>query len=284
MTCTLLVSIVACGSSSVGLRTSFRRHILAQPRPTAAAVVGQQRQQQPPPSSVVNHLRNNPWCGYIATVSLGTPPQPFQVLMDTGSANLFVGAVGCKGCMEPLYKPAASSSYNRTGELAMVDWCEGALATDRLALSSTAAIQAVSFGACSKSSVLAPPSEPGVKPNGDAWYNGIFGLGMRALETQSAQIVPPLAVMKQQGLIPKELFSVYLDHKDEHAGEIHWGFIDESKFIGNLTWHPLQPEGEDAQPPSTRGAYVWYKVRTDSIQLGGSVLDTGGQIMTDTGA
>ena len=34
--------------------------------------------------------------GYIATVQMGTPPRDFKVLMDSGSADLWVGAEGCQ--------------------------------------------------------------------------------------------------------------------------------------------------------------------------------------------
>ena len=34
--------------------------------------------------------------GYIATVQMGTPPRDFRLLMDSGSADLWVGAEGCQ--------------------------------------------------------------------------------------------------------------------------------------------------------------------------------------------
>lgn len=34
--------------------------------------------------------------GYIATVQMGTPPRDFKVLMDSGSADLWVGAEKCQ--------------------------------------------------------------------------------------------------------------------------------------------------------------------------------------------
>jgi hypothetical protein len=34
--------------------------------------------------------------GYIATIQMGTPPREFNLLMDSGSADLWVGAEGCK--------------------------------------------------------------------------------------------------------------------------------------------------------------------------------------------
>ena len=33
--------------------------------------------------------------GYIATVQVGTPPQDFKFLMDTGSADMWVGSEDC---------------------------------------------------------------------------------------------------------------------------------------------------------------------------------------------
>lgn len=34
--------------------------------------------------------------GYLATVQIGTPPRKFSVLMDSGSADFWVGAEGCE--------------------------------------------------------------------------------------------------------------------------------------------------------------------------------------------
>lgn len=34
--------------------------------------------------------------GYVAVVQMGTPPRDFHVLVDSGSADLWVGAEGCK--------------------------------------------------------------------------------------------------------------------------------------------------------------------------------------------
>jgi hypothetical protein len=118
----------------------------------------------------------------------------------------------------------------------------------------------------------------------DKWYQGLFGLGMRRLEADADDIVPALTQMKKQGLIDREMFAVYVDHKAENTGEIQWGFADPTKYTGNLTWHKMAPEGEDAQPPSNKGKYVYYTVNTDSIHLGEVQIQGAGSIMTDTGA
>lgn len=34
--------------------------------------------------------------GYVATIQVGTPPRNFSILIDTGSADFWVGGEGCK--------------------------------------------------------------------------------------------------------------------------------------------------------------------------------------------
>ena len=79
---------------------------------------------------------------------------------------------------------------------------------------------------------------------------------MKTLEAESTKIVPPLTKMKEQKYISSELFSVYLDNSKESKGEIHWGFSDQTKYTGSISWHPFAPEKTGKQ----EGKYVYYKV------------------------
>ena len=52
---------------------------------------------------------------YLATIYLGTPPQPATVQIDSGSANLAVNCVGCPNCLNhanPPFDPSLSSTYS----------------------------------------------------------------------------------------------------------------------------------------------------------------------------
>ncbi|KAF9484346.1 acid protease [Pholiota conissans] len=68
-----------------------------------------------------------PDIGYMTEVRIGTPPTTFELLVDSGSADLWVGAVGCRSdaggdCGNHTFLgPHKSSSYNQSKE----DWAIG---------------------------------------------------------------------------------------------------------------------------------------------------------------
>ncbi|KAF8869557.1 aspartic peptidase domain-containing protein, partial [Infundibulicybe gibba] len=64
---------------------------------------------------------------YYGTVSIGTPPQTFRVVLDTGSSDLWVKANPCRTCDPtlPLFDPSSSISFKTMGRRATFHYGSG---------------------------------------------------------------------------------------------------------------------------------------------------------------
>jgi hypothetical protein len=64
---------------------------------------------------------------YIGNVSIGTPPQNFIFLFDSGSNIMWVPIQGCQGtCGTPLFDPNHSSTYNSGSSTMSLTYGSGA--------------------------------------------------------------------------------------------------------------------------------------------------------------
>lgn len=175
---------------------------------------------------------------YYAEISIGTPPQKFQVIYDTGSSNLWVPEKGCVNCgigflnKKNKYDKDVSTSYVVDGSDFSIRYGSGAVsgkyAQDTVTLADDIAIPNQKFA-----------SIHDAKGMGIAYtlshFDGIAGLAFDAISVGGATTIFHNAI--EQGLVEKGMFAFYLG--DSMDGELTFGGYDEDKFTGDLTWVKL---------------------------------------------
>ncbi|XP_024081393.1 aspartic proteinase A2-like [Cimex lectularius] len=182
-------------------------------------------------------LQTNLNTAYYGTISLGTPPQNFTVVFDTGSSKLWIPSSYCKSrnvCSTfPIksflrvygigFYDHKSSTHQLTGKTFQIAYWTGAvagyLAQDTLTIGNMS-VRNQEFGETTLETQA---------PFGWAQFDGIFGLSFQSLSVQD--VVPPFVNMMRQGLVEKGKFSFYLGRNpdDEVGGELVFGGVNEDK-------------------------------------------------------
>ncbi|KAI0023380.1 Asp-domain-containing protein [Xylariomycetidae sp. FL0641] len=204
---------------------------------------------------------------YFSEISIGTPPQDFKVILDTGSSNLWVPSTQCGSIacyLHSKYDSSASSTYKKNGTEFEIRYGSGSLSgfvSQDVMTIGDITVKGQDFAEAT--------SEPGLA-FAFGRFDGILGMGFDRLSVNG--IVPPFYQMVNQKLIDEPVFAFYLS--GENGGddsEVVFGGVDEDHYSGKITEIPLR-----------RKAY--WEVDLDSISFGketadlentGVILDTG---------
>ncbi|CAJ2503878.1 Uu.00g112720.m01.CDS01 [Anthostomella pinea] len=182
--------------------------------------------------------------GYYAQVTVGTPPQPVNLILDTGSSDVWVLDSRANLCnSEALqlyygdclatYDPSQSSTYSLVSDdsfsIQYVDGsgAEGNYIKDNLSIGG-ANITALQMGLAENSTI----------------NSGLLGVGFSANVAATKQYPNIIDMFMQQDLIASEAYSLYLDDLHAETGTILFGGLDTAKFIGELKAVPIQPDAE----------------------------------------
>ncbi|PLB52866.1 aspartic endopeptidase Pep2 [Aspergillus steynii IBT 23096] len=205
---------------------------------------------------------------YFSEIEIGTPPQKFKVILDTGSSNLWVpssecGSIACY--LHNKYDSSASSSHKKNGSEFEIRYGSGSL-------SGYVSQDTVKIGDLEiKDQLFAEAtSEPGLA-FAFGRFDGILGLGFDTISVN--KIVPPFYSLLDQDLLDEAVFAFYLGdaNKEGDSSEVTFGGVDEDHYTGDLIKIPLR-----------RKAY--WEVDFDAVALGDNVaeLENTGVIL-DTG-
>uniref|UniRef100_A0A8C9FSQ6 Peptidase A1 domain-containing protein n=1 Tax=Pavo cristatus TaxID=9049 RepID=A0A8C9FSQ6_PAVCR len=214
---------------------------------------------------------------YVGTISIGTPPQQFSVIFDTGSANLWVPSVYCSSpacANHQRFDPARSSTYRSTAT-SVAAWygtgsMVGVLAYDTVTVS-IQGNQMVGLSQWEPGSFLVHVP-----------FDGFLGLAFPRIAASGA--TPLFDSMMSQGLVAQDLFSIYLTPGTgtpwRNGSFVLFGGIDSSCFTGNLSWIPLT-------------AQTYWQIKVDRITMHGlpiacihgcqAILDSGTSMLAGPG-
>ncbi|EIN09725.1 aspartic peptidase A1 [Punctularia strigosozonata HHB-11173 SS5] len=184
--------------------------------------------------------------GYIATVQIGTPPKDFNMLMDSGSADFWVGAENCQSesggdCgNHNLLGTQSSSTFKASNQQFQVTYGTGNVAgvkiTDNVAIAGLQ-LNAHEFGVAEQESVdFSDDSVP---------FDGIMGLAQSTLSEQ--QVLTPPESLAQAGLINDAIVSYKISRlqDEKNDGEVTFGGLDDTKFDANtlVTFDNVNTQG-----------------------------------------
>ncbi|KAL9560128.1 hypothetical protein MBANPS3_000092 [Mucor bainieri] len=224
-------------------------------------------------SSATNAPVYNMRTEYMATVHIGTPAQAFNVILDTGSSDLWIPSKSCSKnlCPYNAFDPKKSSTYKDLDQpfdiLYGTAYAVGEYGSDSVALSGvTVAHQ--QFAIVNDTRGLYP-STTGSTTQPD----GILGLGYPGLTTGESNYNPLLFNMVKQKLIPKPVFSFSMGGKMANigwTGELTLGGANPDKYTGDIKYVPVIPESQN-------DPYEWWQ----SYGQGITVVSGNGTVAAD---
>eukprot|EP01013_Petalomonas_cantuscygni_P001873 TRINITY_DN11900_c0_g1_i1.p1 TRINITY_DN11900_c0_g1~~TRINITY_DN11900_c0_g1_i1.p1 ORF type:complete len:395 (+),score=111.99 TRINITY_DN11900_c0_g1_i1:42-1187(+) len=203
---------------------------------------------------------------YYGPISVGTPPQNFQVLFDTGSSNLWFPSSKCDDCyFHQKYDHTKSTSYIANGTKWKIQYGSGAangfLSTDQVQIG----------GATVKSTFAEVTDEPGYTFD-VAFFDGIAGMAFQSIAVDN--VTPLWMDLVNQGVIPKASFGFYLNNApmgiSQTGGELTLGGVDPAHYTGNFTYAPLASE-------------TYWLIDVPTITVGGRALGNPFKGVVDTG-
>ncbi|PON91933.1 Aspartic peptidase [Trema orientale] len=186
-------------------------------------------------------LKNYMDAQYFGEIGIGSPPQKFTVIFDTGSSNLWVPSSKCYfsvACyFHSKYKARSSSTYKKNGKSAAIQYGTGAI-------SGFFSEDNVKVGelVVKDQEFIEATKEPGITFL-VAKFDGILGLGFQEISVGNA--VPVWYNMVNQGLVKEPVFSFWFNRNadEEEGGELVFGGVDPNHYKGEHTYVPVTQKG-----------------------------------------
>ncbi|XP_014095013.2 lysosomal aspartic protease [Bactrocera oleae] len=220
--------------------------------------------------SASEQLDNELNMSYYGIITIGTPPQEFLVLFDSGSSNLWVPSSDCPSSNEACqlhnqYDSSASSTYVANDEFFSIAYGTGSLSG--FLSQDTVNVAGLNIQNQVFAQAMLEPGTQFVNAN----FDGILGMAFQSIAVDN--VVPPFYNIWSQGLIDNDVFSFYLarDGSSNQGGQMILGGSDSSLYQGGLTYVPISEPG-------------YWQFSLGGATMGGQILcGFGCQAIADTG-
>jgi len=214
------------------------------------------------PSSVkINDFQN---AQYYGQISVGTPPQNFNVIFDTGSANLWVPnkKVGLIGLLKHKYDSSKSSTYVKNGTEFKIQYGSGPVSGiwsgDKVTIGDLP-IKEQAFAEVENAKGLG-------LAYGIGKFDGILGLGWGRISVDGVET--PFHNIVDQDSLADKVFAFYLGNSA--PGTLVLGGTDQSHYTGDFTYVPLKAED-------------YWRIALDDLKINGKSYTTTKTAIVDSG-
>ncbi|XP_047630248.1 pregnancy-associated glycoprotein 2-like [Phacochoerus africanus] len=201
-------------------------HDLIQNRPTEDSAPQKNISQQP--------LRNHLDMIYVGNITIGTPPQQFSVVFDTGASDTWVPSIYCQSMacvIHNILDPFQSTTFKFSGKIFSLPYGAGTvtgfIGYDTIRVGDLI-IKNQAFG-------ISLAEDDMVFEN--AVFDGVLGLGYPSLALEGT--TPIFDTIMNQSLISEPVFAFYLSTETEVGSVVMFGGVLDCYYKGDLKWVPL---------------------------------------------
>jgi len=206
---------------------------------------GQDQSNSSVPSSA-DSLTLNKKLAYFGKIAVGTPPQHFSVVFDTGSGNLILPSTVCQdtACtMHTRYDPSKSSSGQLVGcdryasPIVHKFWDEPdelviTFGTGRITGECTR--EKICVGPACSTGVFLAASQESYHPFASFEFDGVLGLGRDVLA--NGPDFSFLGRLAESNSLKRPIFSVFLSYSELETSEVTFGDIKEEHIASDMFW------------------------------------------------
>ncbi|XDB65903.1 hypothetical protein AB1E18_019213 [Capra hircus] len=186
----------------------------------------------PDSNLTIRPLRNIVDMLYVGNITIGTPPQEFQVVFDTGSSDLWVPSVFCQSlacATKVMFIHLQSSTFRPTQKVFNIEYnpgrMKGLLVYDTVRIGD-----------------LVSTDQPFCISLAETGFEARI-LGLNYPNISFSVAIPIVDNLKNEGAISELVFAFFLSKDKWEGSEVMFGGVDHRCYEGELNWVPLIQAG-----------------------------------------